>query len=218
MIPAHIDSGEFLDKLMDHTGLAMVLDKFESAIVPIEAFIGDILSTTEEFVFSQKPYYSRQQIIEYKIDGYSSEAADNLGPKIDSNSQTDDPLGKLSTALTKTDPAKMLKQLGGQLANGTKIADMSFGEGVKYTIGGTAGPNPAQASIDALNLQKMEIWVPGANINRLNKKISVELPTDIFAKTGTQDTFRGDWIVYRMIDVIVDTIFIQKLFLRRASS
>ncbi len=66
------------------------------------------------------------------------------------------------------------------------------------------------------DLQKMSIWVPGWNGNRLGKKVTVELPRPVqYNQSENDPTFKGKWVVQKVRDKIINSYFIQELFLAR---
>jgi len=209
--PADKSVFDFFEDHLKFTGFKMIHDRFTSAIAPIEAFVDDALEHTGE-IFEYAPKYAgnARRILQYNINGFSLDAINAATPSVANNSNVMSILGEVSTIVSVI--AGMPKNLSGGLVS----TAIQFGEGVRLignTISETAPDAPTEKSQDA---QKMRIWVPGSNVNRINQKVTVELPTPVYAQESNNETFSGEWIVEQVRDKIINTFFVQELKLRRA--
>jgi len=101
--------------------------------------------------------------------------------------------------------------------NKTKIAGRKTGElSPTHGVKTSADYNPDSLRKSLQTAQTCKIWVPGWNGNRMNKKVNVELPKTSSVNQDTNDElFTGEWIVYKTRDKIINSYFVQELFLRR---
>ena len=155
--------------------------------------------TGEIFDFKTRDYFSRTNIIEYDLGGIDTNVLMDTAP----------------TATLKTGTSKA-EQNG---ANNMMQVDYKISEQVssmRAIMGQKTSDGNDSAGASIGNLQKMSIWVPGWNGNRMLMTVKVELPRPITTEQSeNSEVASGEWVVEGVRDKIISGYFIQELFLTK---
>lgn len=214
LIPAHISAYEHLSKDWEYRGLSLIQDRYASYLVHDSHRTNDkAISTGEFFEYKPKDYTSRAQVIEYNIKGFDMTALENsipsAGASINNENANKDEMNTKVIDSTGT---------GGSVA-GISVKDLAVGRGRKQSGTMHSSANVDTLTKDLKNLQEMSIWVPGWNGNRLGMKVKVELPRPLHIdQSEDNEAFSGEWVVNKVRDKIINSYFIQELFLSRAGT
>jgi hypothetical protein len=209
--PSHISMDEYLDNEMDYRGYHYIQDRHSSYLVHDSHMTNEKAQPTGEF-FEYKPadISSRAQVIEYITDGFDITALENSIPS--STNEINNENTQQEEMSVKT---KMTAPTGGSVGNGIKATDMHVVNGEKQQT--SYNQSSATLSKELKNLQKMSIWVPGWNGNRLGMSVEVEMPRPVHLdQTADNELYKGNWIVNKVRDKIISSYFVQELFLSRA--
>ena len=208
--PAHLSAYDVLKSTTKKNGYSIMHDKTYSGVVHDEALEEDNLPHTgETFYYLPKEEYTRFQIISYDLNGFTLEALEKSCAR-ETNKLTLDNVGagEEINSTSTTNISSSTKTIAGMPAKTGQ-------KGLKTDA--TLGATTATKSIN--ELQTMTAWVLGWNGNRLNQKVTIELPTpENSSQIQSAETFSGEWVVMRVLDKIVSSFFIQQLLLRRAGS
>ena len=121
------------------------------------------------------------------------------------------PTDKMSTISTTT-----LSSNSGTIG-GVNVTELQVQTGKKQSTSTNSSVTETTLSKDLKNLQQMSIWVPGWNGNRLGMKVKIELPKPIHLNQYEDDeSYSGEWVVNKVRDKIMNSYFIQELFVSRA--
>ena len=212
IIPNHINTYEFLSNELAYRGYKFIQDRLGSTLIH-DTFLTTKKAVQVGEVFEYKPklWWTRFQVIEYNIEGFNLEALEKSIPvssnQINNENQNQEEMDVIT---------KLSKPLGG-IIGGIKATDRHNFSGKKQEV--TYSKTDETTTKTLKDLQKMSIWVPGWNGNRLGKKVTVELPRPAEYNQSEDDpTYKGEWVVNRVRDKIINSYFIQELFLSRDGS
>lgn len=216
LTPAHMSMKENLKHSWDEEGLSFMQDRHTSYLVHDVNRTNDKAKHTGEFFeYKPKDYWTRAQVIEYKIKGFDMESLEKSIPSIGNDINN-------STARSDEVSVKTNKQesKSGTLGGGTtKISDLYSGVGQKQNAGIYSTKSTETLTKDIKDIQEMSIWVPGWNGNRLGMKVRVEIPNPThIVQDEHSEAYTGDWIVNKVRDKIISSYFVQELFLSRAGA
>ncbi len=212
--PAHMSASEFLNKDLEYRGYELIQDRYNSYIVHnSHRYPEKAVSTGEFFEYMPKDQASRAQVLEYKVSGFDMEALQKSIPTITSNINME----KISQEKINTKVIVAESNSTAQVG-GIPVTELLNNSGAKLS-GGYSDGDPDNVTKELKNLQKMSIWVPGWNGNRLGMSVKIELPKPInINQSENSETYSGIWIVNQVRDKIINSYFIQELFVSRAGN
>jgi hypothetical protein len=205
--PSSLSAKNILHGMLADTGYNLIIDKFESYIVADEWLEDQHAKTTgETFVYKPRDIHRRDQVIEYYVDGFDSGPLEqSVGATTSTISKN---LGKEKMSMA-TEPTKRETD---KTINGQPTTNYIYQNGKK--LSGIS--DPAELTKALNEAQTCRIWVPGWNGQRLGKKIGLELPrTSSMPQESNSEIYSGEWIVSAQRDKMINSYFIQELFLRR---
>ena len=216
LTPAHKSMFETLKHSWNEEGLSFIQDRHASYLVhDIHRTNDKALHTGEFFEYKPKNYWSRSQVIEYKIKGFDMESLEKSIPSVGNSINN-------STARSDEVSVKTTKNIpqGGTLGGGSvNVLDMYVGKGQKQNAGLYTSKTSETLTKDIKDIQQMSIWVPGWNGNRLGMKVRVEMPRPThIVQDEHSEAYTGDWVVNKVRDKIISSYFVQELFLSRAGA
>ena len=210
---------ETLSATNDEKGYQVIHDRAKSYIAPKEVLGFDVLKNDGEvFEFETNPT-AVNRIVQFDINGFDSDVLlQNV--KADVHSDSDQSVNsadsrkgiKQATISEKAAKSKNDKDI----VKGVKVSKAVHQVGTKLMM----KPNEEKKYFNSLKgAQKMTIWVPGRNINRIGVKCEVNLPRPKFYSGNEYDkVFSGEWETYYVRDKIIGWYFMQEIFLRRPGS
>ncbi len=212
LTPAHLSTFDFLAGEFSHRGYKLIQDRLSTAVAHVSNLLNSDAAHTGEF-FEYKPsaYWTRFQVIEYNIEGFNINALENSNPAtINSINNEMQNQKEMDVTTKESNPS------GGKIG-GVQTKDRQPLSGQKQKT--SLNKNEEDVSCSLKDLQKMSVWVPGWNGNRLNKKVKIELPRPTEYDQNVDDpNFTGDWVVNKVRDKIIGSYFIQELFVSRAGA
>ncbi len=211
--PSHISAHEYTNEENNYRGYNFIQDRHTSYLVHDSHMTNQqAKSTNEIFEYQPADVQSRAQVLEYVTDGFDMKA---LEASIPTNANA---ISNESTQGETMDiTAGMTTPVGGTISNSIKSTDLLVVTGEKQH----AGYNKSNATLskELKNLQKMSIWVPGWNGNRLGMSVQVEMPRPVHINQSEEnEIYKGNWIVNKVRDKIISSYFVQELFLSRAGA
>lgn len=212
--PANMSAGEYLKKEFLYRGLNFIQDRAAAYLVHDSHMTNDKAVSTGEF-FEYKPYitYSRAQVLEYDIEGLDMSKITGSTPALSNTINNENAnLEEMATGTTQ------IEVQGAGTLGSISITDLHMQRGQKLSTSNQVISNET-SSKDILDTQKMRIWVPGWNGNRLGMTVKVELPRPVgLDQSEDSEAYTGDWVVNKVRDKVISTYFIQELFLSRAGA
>ena len=185
-----------------------LIDKAGAVLTHKEHIQQEKLDQNAEFYY-YRPDRSRQhirnQILEFDLDGFDNKGL--LMPDAITSEITNTNTGKgeiVSASVTQTKIE----------SSPNNVADLRVFSGT----GATSANADISRIRDALNdLSTCSVIVPGWAGNRIFQMVEIELPLNaIYKQTTNEQTFSGKWAVAGYRDKIINTYYIQELYLRRA--
>ena len=215
-----IGAGQDFAQVLKGTGIAngynLLMDRSKKYFVHQEhQQFGKLTNDGEVFTYDTDAL-AANRIVQFEVDGYKS---DNIMKSVETKTITDDDQSILSKdnkeGVAQGYTPKKAKETENvkNVAKGKKVDEVIPQNGKKEVL----KSNEQAEYYNALKgAQKLKIWVPGRNINRVGVKCEVNLPRPKFYTQDKFDAvFSGEWECYYVRDKIIGWYFMQELFLRR---
>ena len=199
---------EVFHKTAEDRGYEYKTDRKANYLVHKEHTSFDKLTSRGEVFEYDTDAIALNRIIQYQIKGYDSNAFLGAPPTVVSS---DDP-----RSVNSEDNKKGVDQKQDKKTPKEKKKEEAAGvhtRGAKHVVK-TGKQKEYYNSLS--NANKMSIWVPGRNINRVGTKVQVNMPRPKEYKSNEYDeVFSGEYEVELVRDKIIGWYFVQELFLRR---